>query len=142
MIPQSCLLLETVKFPRMPGEDQEIINPGCYGKALCQYLEAVLPGEGLGVAFFCAEDWGWWLEIESPFCNMGLCIYADSEAGQDPARYAILPSIQQARQWSWSKLRFMDRSQDVLAVMAIVERVLQHDAEISLVARYDDYPLT
>ncbi|MRR50404.1 MAG: hypothetical protein EG825_05735 [Rhodocyclaceae bacterium] len=140
MIPQSCLLIETKKFPVMPGEDEEIVNERMYGKALCQYLESVLPAAGLKVPSYCAEDWGWWLEVERGAFKMGLCIYSDPEAEKDPERYAILPSIQQAKKWSWSKFRNIDHSMDVLDVVAVVERVLKSDSEISTVTRHDDYP--
>ena len=140
MIPQSCLLIETRKFPIMPGEDQEIVNERMYGKALCQYLASVLPGAGIQAPYYCAEDWGWWLEVERGGFKMGLCIYSDPEAEKDPERYAILPSIHQARKWSWSKFRNMDNSTDVLEIVAAVERVLKSDREISSVTRHDDYP--
>jgi len=140
MIPQSCLLIETKKFPIMPGEDQEIVNERMYGKALCQYLESVLPGAGLKVPSYCAEDWGWWLEVERGAFKMGLCIYSDPEAEKDPERYAILPSIQQAKKWSWSRFRNIDNTTDVLEVVAVVERVLKSDSYISTVTRHDDYP--
>jgi hypothetical protein len=140
MIPQSCLLIETTKFPIMPGEDQEIVNPRMYGKALCLYLESVLPDAGVTVPFFCAEDWGWWLEVAHGAFTMGLCIYSDPAAEKDPGRYAILPSIHDARQWSWSKFRRVDKSANVLGLMAIVERVLRQDSDIAAVTRHDDYP--
>lgn len=140
MIPQSCLLIETKKFPIMPGEDREIVNERMYGKALCQYLESVLPAYGLNVASYCAEDWGWWLEVQRGTFKMGLCIYSDPEAEKDPERYAILPSIQQAKKWSWSKLRNIDNSTDVLELVAVVERVLKSDKDIFAVTRHDDYP--
>lgn len=140
MIPQSCLLIETKKFPAMPDEDQEIVNERMYGKALCQYLASVLPGAGLKVPSYCAEDWGWWLEVKRGDFRMGLCIYADPEAEKEPERYAILPSIQQAKKWSWSKFRNIDNSTNVLEIMAVVERVLKNDSDISNVTRHDDYP--
>lgn len=140
MIPQSCLLIETKKFPIMPAEDQEIVNERMYGKALCQYLESVLPGAGVEVPSYCAEDWGWWLDVKRGAFKMGLCIYSDPEAKKDPERYAILPSIQQAQKWSWSKFRNIDNSTDVLELVAIIERVLKSDSAISTVERHDDYP--
>ena len=140
MIPQSCLLVETKKFPIMPGEDQEIVNERMYGKALCQYLESVLPGAGLGVLGYCAEDWGWWLEVERGAFKMGLCVYSDPEATANPERYAILPSVQQAKKWSWSKFKNIDNSADVLEIVGVLERVLKSDKEIPVVTRHDDYP--
>ena len=140
MIPQSCLLVETKKFPIMPGEDQEIVNERMYGKALCQYLESVLPGAGLGVLGYCAEDWGWWLEVKRGAFKMGLCVYSDPEATANPERYAILPSVQQAKKWSWSKFKNIDNSADVLEIVGVLERVLKSDKEIPVVTRHDDYP--
>ena len=140
MIPQSCLLVEAKKFPVMPGEDQEIVNERMYGKALCRYLESALPGAGIKVPSYCAEDWGWWLEVERGAFKMGLCIYSDPEAEKDPERYAILPSIHQAKKWSWSKFRNIDNTTEVLELVAIVERVLNSDSDISRVERHDDYP--
>ncbi len=124
----------------MPGEDQEIVNERMYGKALCQYLGSVLPSAGLKVSSYCAEDWGWWLAFERDAFKMGLCIYSDPEAKKDPERYAILPSIQQAKKWSWSKFRNIDNSTDVLELVAVVERVLKRDSDICTVTRHDDYP--
>lgn len=140
MIPQSCLLIEARKFPVLPGEDQEVVNERLYGKALCQYLESVLPPAGVKVPSYCAEDWGWWLDVERGDFRMGLCIYSDPDAEKDPERYAILPSIQQARGWSWSRLRRVDKSTAVLELIAVVERVLKADPEIFAVIRHDDYP--
>ncbi len=140
MISQGCLLIETKKFPILPGEDQEIINERMYGKALCQYLEALLPEAGLMVPFYCAEDWGWWLEVSRSQFTMGLCIYSDPDANKDPERYAILPSIHQAKIWSWKKFGYIDNSSKVLELMSIVERVLKSDSGITKVTRYDDYP--
>ena len=62
MIPQSCLLIETKKFPVLEGEKEELVNEGMYGKALCAYLQVKLLLVGIQVPFFCNEDWGWWLQ--------------------------------------------------------------------------------
>jgi len=140
MIPQSCLLIETKKFPILEGEDEEITNERMYGKALCNYLQAELPRAGIGVPFFCNEDWGWWLEVERGGFKMGLCIYSDPDAAGNPERYAVMPSILEGKKWSWSKLGSVDVSNDVLALMGIVERVFKNDKEISAVTRHDDYP--
>jgi hypothetical protein len=140
MIPQSCLLIETKKFPIMPGEDQEIANERMYGKALCQYLQSELPLAGIYVPFYCNEDWGWRLEVERGSFKMALCIYSDPAAAKDPDRYALLPSIQREKKWSWVKFKKVDLSKDVLEIIAIIERVLKSDKDISVVTRHDDYP--
>ncbi|WP_152594522.1 hypothetical protein [Massilia sp. BSC265] len=140
MIPKSCLLIESKKFPVLPGEDQEITNEHMYGKALCQHLQSELPLVGINVPTYCSEDWGWWLDVERGNFKMGLCIYSDPGATGDPERYALLPSIHKAKKWSWAKFKKVDLSKDVLGVIDIVERVLKSDKGIPVVSRHDDYP--
>ena len=140
MIPKSCIAIETEKFPILPGEEEELVNPGMYGKALCQYLERELPRQGIKVPFFCNEDWGWWLEVEQDEFKMALCIYSFPEGDPNPQKYALLPSIQSEKKWSWSKLRSIDVSQNVLKCMDSLEQVFLRDPEIASVTRHDDYP--
>lgn len=140
MIPHSCVAIETKKFPILEGEDDEIVNERMYGKALCKYLEHHLPEVGIKVPSFCAEDWGWWLEVEDGDFMMALCIYSDPDAKHDPERYAILPSILNEKKWSWSKFRYIDVSKNVLNVVEKLEKLFRKDAEISVVTRHDDFP--
>jgi len=140
VISKSCLLIESKKFPVLPGEDQEITNEHMYGKALCQYLQSELPLVGISVPAYCSEDWGWWLGVEHGDIKMGLCIYSDPGVTEHPERYALLPSIHRAKKWSWAKFRMVDLSKDVLGVMDIVERVMKSDKDITVVSRQDDYP--
>ena len=140
MIPQSCLLIESKKFPVMPGENEEITNERMYGKALCQYLQSALPPAGLNVPTYCNEDWGWLLDVERGAFKMGLCIYSEPEVAGDPVRYALLPSIHRKKKWSWAKLKNVDVSNDVLEIIGIVEQVLKGDKDITVVTRHDDYP--
>jgi hypothetical protein len=140
VIPQSCLLIESKKFPILPGEGQDLTNERMHGKSLCQYLKSELPHTGIEVPSFCNEDCGWWVDVERGSFKMGPCIYSDPTATGNPERYALLPSIHQARKWPWSKLRSVDVAQDVLALTDTVEGVLKSVKDIPIVTRYDDYP--
>ena len=140
MIPRSCVAIETNKFPILQGEDEEIVNENMYGNALCKYLEHNLPKSGIKAPSFCAEDWGWWLAVEDNDFKMGLCIYSDPNAKHDPERYAVLPSIKSEKKWSWSKLRSIDVSKNVLNVMDTLERIFRQDKQIKNVTRHDDFP--
>jgi hypothetical protein len=140
MIPRSCVAIETNKFPILEGEDDEIVNENMYGKALCKYLENILPKTGIKVLTYFPEDWGWWLEVEDNDFNMALCIYSDPEAKHDPERYAILPSILKEKKWSWSQFKYIDLSKNVLKIMDALEKVFKEDAEIRAVTRHDDFP--
>jgi hypothetical protein len=73
------------KFPILPGEDEEIINEGMYGKALAEYLQKELTEVGYTVPFVCAEDWGWWVELSTDPIRSGVSIYALPET--DPIEY-------------------------------------------------------
>ena len=140
MIPQSSLLTETKKFPILEGEEQELVNEGMYGTALCLYLQAKLPLAGIEVPFFCNEDWGWWLQTEHKGFRMGLCIYSDSDTSPHSECYALMPFIQAPRQWSWSKFRWIDQRQEVMAIIGALERIFISDAGIHAVTRHDDFP--
>jgi hypothetical protein len=140
VIPQTCLVIETKKFPVLEGEDGELANERMYGKALCNYLQTELPPVGISAPSFCNEDWGWWLEVERNGFRMGICIYSDPDAVTGPERYALMPSVREANRWSWSKFRKVDVSRDVLAMIDAIEKVFMKDKEILTVTRHNDCP--
>ena len=140
MIANSCIKIETTKFPILEGEQEEIVNENMYGKALCKYLEIELPKEKIQVPFYCNEDWGWWLEVKSNNFSMALCIYSDPDAIDNPESYAILPSEHNAKKWYWSKFKSLDISKDVLAIMGTVTNIFKKDKEILKVSLHNDFP--
>ena len=139
MIPRSCVAIETTRFPALPGEDEELVNERMYGKALCLYLQQHLPRCGITVPFFCAEDWGWWLEVEAGEFKTGLCVYADPDFELQPERYAIL-SAEEGTRWSWSRFWFVDISAEVVRIMDALEQLLREDPDIRSVTRHANYP--
>jgi hypothetical protein len=141
MIPGCCIMIETKKFPPLPGEADELVNPGMYGKALCQYLERELPQLGIKVPFFCNEDWGWWLEVEQGSFKLGLCIYSIPEGEADPNAYAIMPTTNSERRWSWRRFRMVDISRELVQVVDTLEQLFKRDSEIRSVTRHDDLPI-
>ncbi|MCW8878175.1 MAG: hypothetical protein OQJ89_13835 [Kangiellaceae bacterium] len=140
MIPNSCIKIRTSKFPLLDGEEAEIVNENMYGKAVCRYLESKLPEETVEVLFYCSEDWGWWMEIKLNNFVMGLCIYSDPNAEGDPESYAIIPSIDSDRKWSWSRFRKVDVSKDVLNIIDKVVSIFEKDNDVEEVTRHDDFP--
>lgn len=139
MIPQSCVKIETTKFPVLDGEEDELVNEGMYGKSLGLYLKDSLPEIGIKTNGLVCEDWGWWLDVESGSFKMGLCLYCDPDSDGDPKAYAILPSIQSAEKWSWKKFGKIDQSQPVVEIMNKIASLLESDHEISKVSRHDDF---
>jgi hypothetical protein len=49
-------------FPPYPEED-ELVNPGLFGKRLAEFLVAGLRAEGFEVDEPAAEDWGWYFFV-------------------------------------------------------------------------------
>ena len=140
MIPGTCIEIQSDIFPILPGEDEEIVNEGMYGKALCMYLEKELPSFGLAVNFYCAEDWGWWIEVSENEFILPLCIYTFEPIGSVPEKYYIQSSITEPKRWSWKKFKKLDLSSEVTSILDKVENALLHDNEIHIVERYDEFP--
>jgi hypothetical protein len=139
-IPGTCIEIHTMKFPILDGEEDEVVNEGMYGKALCQYLEREMPRVGLEVPLFLAEDWGWWIEVKENDFVLGLQIYSDSEAGENPEKYAIMSSISKSSKWQWKKFRKIDLTNQITEIMNKIYQVLSEDPEILVVKRHDDFP--
>jgi len=140
MIQNSCLKIETKKFPILQGEEEEIVNDNMYGKALCQYLKSNLSNTNIKVQDYFAEDWGWLLDVKVKDFEMGLCIYSDPDATGNPEKYGIMPSIHSDKVWSWSKFKKIDVSRDVLGIIEVIEKIFLNDKEISSVTKHDDFP--
>ncbi len=51
-------------FPAYPGEE-DIINPGIWGKRLAEYLCSKLPQHGIVTNEPYGEDWGWEIPVEN-----------------------------------------------------------------------------
>lgn len=71
---------------------------------------------------------------------MGLCIYSDPDATRNTERYALMPSVQKEKKWSWTQFRKVDVSKDVVELIEIIEKVFESDKEIPTVTRHDEYP--
>lgn len=142
MIPNTCIVIKTDKFPILEGEDEEIVNEGMYGKALCMYLEEKIPTIGLEAPFYCNEDWGWWFEVKEGEFTLPLCIYSDPEGAPEvnPKQYVILSSITNETKWSWRKFRKVNVSKSVTSIMDAVEELFLRDSQITEVKRLDEYP--
>jgi hypothetical protein len=71
------------KFPPIEGEDQ-LVNPGVWGKRLADYLREGLHREGIEAGEPIAEDWGWGLPLtDDPFGVWVGC----SNYGESPDRF-------------------------------------------------------
>ena len=60
------------KFPAYEGEE-ELINPGLWGKRLAEYLVQKLAQRGIQTQEIIGEDWGWYIPIQNEGFRLALC---------------------------------------------------------------------
>jgi hypothetical protein len=96
------------KFPILPGEDEELVNEGMYGKALAEYLLTRLREQGYEAPFLCCEDWGWWVELTGFPFTFGVCIYGCVLKSGLLDLYVTDGATASERQWSWRRFRIIN----------------------------------
>jgi len=138
--PLPFIHIKSAKFPVLPGEDDELVNEGTYGKALAQYLEARLTERSYKVDFICCEDWGWWMEIKGfPFVT-GVCIYATAKL-HESEELCITVSPAPGRRWSWSQFTVVDTTETVTELFSDLSDIFARDPEVTVLGFPEDYPL-
>jgi hypothetical protein len=60
------------KFPPYEGEE-ELINPGLWGKRLAEYLVQKLSDRGIKTHEIIAEDWGWYIPLQNEGFRLAVC---------------------------------------------------------------------
>ncbi|WP_216901667.1 hypothetical protein [Synechococcus sp. CCY 9618] len=103
----SFIRLRSSRFPILPGEDDELVNEGMYGKALAIYLTEKLPEKGYATAGYGCEDWGWWVGLAGFPFTFGVCIYGRRWEDGDLDLYVSDGAIATHR-WSWRTCRFIE----------------------------------
>jgi hypothetical protein len=124
----------------LPGEDDELINPGTYGKALAEYLRQCLRERSINAPFTCCEDWGWWVEVKDLPFVAGVCVYATDEM-PETKEFCVSVSPAPERRWSWSRFRVVDTSRDVGRILSAVTSILEADPEVEILGFPKEYPL-
>jgi hypothetical protein len=130
--------IRSAKFPILPGEKDELVNEGMYGKALAQYLKEKLKARGYDAPFFCCEDWGWWVELKNAPFVFGVCIYCDSETNGLLNLFCTEGAM--PRQWSWRKFRFIDTTPWVAKLREDLVSIFQADPEVQVISTSLDSP--
>ncbi|MEM8708515.1 MAG: hypothetical protein AAGE98_18770 [Actinomycetota bacterium] len=128
------------KFQILPGEDDVLFNPGTYGMALCQYLEAALRGRGHDVPSYNPEDWGWWFEVAHEPVRLALQIYG-REQSDGSLEHAVLFNETGGRTRALRPSKRIDRTPFVEALRRDLLDVFETDPDIEIVQITDDFPL-
>lgn len=132
--------VQSDKFHKLPGEEDEIVNEGMYGKALGQYLQIELQKRDYEVPLVCCEDWGWWVELKNAPFQFGVCIYCEPDQMQ-PTEYVCTDGATGGgRVWSWRKFGFVDTSPWIDRLYDDLISIFNDDPAVELVAIHDDFP--
>jgi hypothetical protein len=136
---QKFIHVRSHKFPILPGEKEELVNDGMYGKALAEYLQAKLKDRGYDAPFVCCEDWGWWVELKvAPFA-FGVCVYCGSEDA-DPLDLFCTDGAAERKSWSWRKFRFIDTAPWVEKLHEDLVSIFRADPEVMVISTSLDSP--
>ena len=127
------------KFPILPGEKEELVNDGMYGKALAEYLQLKLRERGYDAPFVCCEDWGWCVELRTGLFTFGVCIYSGPEE-DGPVDFVCTDGATGTRKWSWRKLQFVDTSALVNKLQNDLMGVFRADDDIQVIGVSDEFP--
>jgi hypothetical protein len=129
------------RFPILPGEADELVNEGMYGKALTLYLVERLGARGYAVSGHCCEDWGWWIGLNGfPFL-FGVCIYG-RECDDGQLDLYVTDGAVRDRRWSWRVFRFVDNGARAAAARLHDDLVaiFEADPEVRILATDLDTP--
>jgi hypothetical protein len=140
MLENSFIHIKSAKFPILPGEEDELVNPGNYGKSFAQYLAREVGSRGYDAAFICCEDWGWWVELRGQPFTLGLCIYGSPSLDQNHELCVSL-STEPGKIWSWRKLRFIDTTPYVSKLFHDLDKLLTEDIDIEIIGYPEEFPL-
>lgn len=131
--------IRSSKFPVLPGEEEELVNEGMYGKALATYLQEQLNKRSVDAPFVCCEDWGWWVAVDNAPFNFGVCIYC-VPAEEGPVEYVCTDGAAGPRVWSWKRFRFLETAAWVARLHEDLMAIFQADADVEIVGVSDEFP--
>jgi hypothetical protein len=111
-------------FSAYEGEE-EVVNPGIWGKRLAEYLFERLPKAGIGVGNIYAEDWGWGIPVDHDSFPMWI---GCGHYQEYPDGYLVF--IEPSKPVIRKLLRKIDTTADVARVADALDRILTSDPAI------------
>lgn len=129
--------IRSTKFPILPGEVDELMNEGLYGKALAIYLQEELTKRAYTAPFICCEDWGWWVELKGAPFSFGVCIYSVT-VSNGPPEFICADGAIGRRRWSWGRLSFVDTRAWIDKLSSDLYEIFSTDEEVEIVCAQED----
>jgi hypothetical protein len=131
--------IRSAKFPILPGEKEELVNEGMYGKALAQYLQVKLKDRGYDAPFICCEDWRWWVELKTAPFAFGVCIYCGPER-EGPLDLFCTDGAPTPKKWSWRNFRFIDTRPYASKLHGDLVSIFRDDPDVQVLSTDLDSP--
>lgn len=120
------LQFTSTAFPPYPGEE-EMINPGIWGKRLAEFIVSRLPDHGVVTDAFYAEDWGWEIPVRNEAFPIFIGCGNQTAPGGTEFLCFIEPSKPEIRKGFFKKISTVA---DVERVAQALERALRSHPEI------------
>jgi hypothetical protein len=115
------------KFPPYDGEE-ELINPGLWGKRLAEYLVQKLFDMGIKTEEIIAEDWGWYIPIENKGFRLAVCC-GHQNGGNDEFLCFTHPNTPVVKKF----LRTIDATPQLTRITEALQQILSSDPEITAI---------
>ena len=113
------------KFPPYAGEE-ELINPGLWGKRLAEYLVENLCEKGISTREIVAEDWGWYVPIKNEGFRLAIC--CGHQNGDDDQFLCFThPSTPVVKKL----FRKIDATPELTRLTEALQQILSSDPEIT-----------
>lgn len=132
-MPEFFVHIRTDLFQPMPGEEEEVINEGMFGRALAEYLQQELRKLGMESGNAFHEDWGVYLEVRSK-ARLGLCLYAGPSGDGKLSEWVVSDTATHRRQFRWRKLQWIDIGDEIDALRAAVLAIFRQDPQIEVLS--------
>ncbi|MCA2981615.1 MAG: hypothetical protein INH41_19825 [Myxococcaceae bacterium] len=127
--------VRAAKFGVLPGEADELVNEGMYGKALGLYLVEALRQRGYDAAGPLCEDWGWWVGLGGFPFSFGVTIYGAEREGGGLDLYVSDGATDETR-FSWRHFKRVDTGARSAAerLHADLVALFQQDGDVEVVS--------
>jgi hypothetical protein len=113
------------KFPPYDGEE-ELINPGLWGKRLAEYLVQKLSEKGIKTEKIVAEDWGWYIPVQNEEFRLAVC--CGHQNGDDDE---FLCFTHPSKPVVKKILKSIDATPQLTRLIEALQQILSSDAEIT-----------
>ncbi len=135
------LHIRSAKLKVLPGEDDELVNEGTYGKACAQYMQTHLASRGYSIPCVVCEDWGWCVEVKGLEFTCGIGVYGMQIDDSDDLDLCVTVLTPKGKKWNWTKLRWIDTSADVNRLHDTMRSIFEDDVDVTIVGESPDFPL-